>query len=103
MADESSEQLREVVSLLQQLLEQQQKETARREEAAKSILGTNRPDWESDRKDHARRMEEIKREGEQRRQEDIAYREELLALLRQFSEMLPRLMRRLDEIDDNRR
>lgn len=102
MSDGTSEQLRQVVSLLEQLLAQQQKETTYREEVAKSI-GTHRPDWESSRKDHERRMEEIKREGEQRRQEDNAFREELLALLRQLSEAVPKLTRRLDEIGDNRR
>ena len=101
MPNEDSAQLREVISLLKQLLEQQQKETAYREQLSQSI-GAMRPEYKFDPGAHERRLAEIMRDGEQRRNEDHLFREQLLAMLRQLNETLPRVMKRLDEIGEKR-
>ncbi len=100
MVSEDSEKMGEMISLLKQLVEGQNEETVARKEIAQSFR-EKRPELEADSKSHATRLDEIRKEGEQRRREDQEFRAELLSLLRQLSDVLPQLLQRLDGIAES--
>ncbi len=103
MAEESTELLREMVSLLRQIAERQQRDAAMREEIAKAVGERNpAPDFEKRRVDHERRLQEIREEGDKRRLEDLEFREQLLTSLQRLIEILSRIQARLGEQGDGR-
>jgi hypothetical protein len=97
MSTESSELLGEIISLLQRLVEHNHQQAATRNEIVKSLgvppnLNLQRQDHERRQKDHDQRMQEIKRESDQRRREDQEFQANLLGELRKQTALMAQLL-----------
>jgi len=80
------------------MLEELRKNREFREQGLKGLTEM-RPRFRPE--EHERRLEEIKKEGEQRRQEDREYRERLFDTLNRLIEVASELAKKLDKVSQS--
>ena len=98
MSDTHDELQREMVQLLRQAVQELQKGREYREAVAQSIT-RDLPDQKKSREEHEQRMAEMKKEGEQRRKEEVEYRNRLFATLDRLIEVLSQISTKLHHPD----
>jgi hypothetical protein len=86
----------ETVKLLQQMLEELQKNREYREQLEKSLSGI-RPNSSEEHQRRMREIGELRKDSEQKRQEDLAYRAQLLGTLDRLIEVISAVSTKLDK------
>jgi hypothetical protein len=91
MADENTELLREIATLLKQSADDRRKAMG---DAVDTLRGGPLPDLKKRQEETDQRMQELKEKSEQHRQAIREYQESVLSELRKISTMLEQMQRR---------